>query len=162
MKNTIKSLKTYILFWDAILCAVFLLLVLILHLCGLTFRVYIREPITMIIGLSGVVGVFQPLIRLIHKKPLKITLTVIWSILSVLLVGYGFFLFLFMHRCDNGTKVYSDGKSYVEEMESVMWDDEYRYYEDHGPLFRAEKYTYSTDPYENDYDEETEKMFGIY
>ena len=158
-----KNIKRYILFWDAILCATYLLLVFILHLCGLTFRIYIREPVTMIIGLSAVAGVFQLLIKLIHKKVAKIISIVIWSLASIAIVGYGFLFFAFYTKQDLGAKKYSDGKYYVEELEQVMWDADYRYYEDHGPLVRAEKLAYSTDPYEyNQFSEETAKMFNQY
>lgn len=50
-------MKKSILFWTAIVCAAFLAARGILALCGLQFRVGIREPVTLLIA-AGAYGFF--------------------------------------------------------------------------------------------------------
>lgn len=103
------KLTDSILFWSAVSAAVFPALSGIVKLCGLRFRTWVREPVTILIALGGAAGLLQ-LIRLIPQRWLRILVTVLWVIAALAGLIAGLFVFAFEHlheeRYRPGSKLY--------------------------------------------------------
>ncbi len=128
------KLKKSILFWTVLFAAVFLTADLITRLCGLRFRVWVREPATMLIAVGAAIGILQLLLH-IPKKWVKITAVILWAAAVIAGGAYGFVIYAFCHL-EERTEIY-DGKECVVEEESTLWFEYDRYYEQHGLFFRG-------------------------
>ena len=129
-----KQLKKNILFWTLIFTAVYLCIDTVTRLCGLRFRVWVREPATILIAVMAVIGVFQ-LLCFIPKRWVKITAIVLW--LAAVIAGgcYGVVIFAFSH-IEESAEI-RDGKTYVIETESALWESWDYWYEARGLFFRG-------------------------
>ena len=127
-----------ILFWAAIVCAVFLTMRWILSKCGLRFRVWIREPVTMLIAAGTAAGLLQ-LILCVSVKPLKIVLIVLWAAALIAFCYLGFWMFALSHRYEISSKTEYNGTRCVVEHEPVMWESRRLYYAYRGWFVRGKK-----------------------
>lgn len=128
------NLKRCILLWTAVFAAVFLTADLMTRLCGLRFRVWVREPATLLIAAGAAAGLLQLLLR-IPKKPVKITAVILWLAAAAAGGCYGFVILAFTHVEERTESV--DGTVYVVETESALWDSWDYYYERYSPVFRS-------------------------
>jgi hypothetical protein len=90
------KLSDSILFWSAVSAAVFPALSGVLQLCGLRFRTWIREPVTVLTALGGAAGLLQLVLR-IPQRRLRILVTVLWAIAALAGLIAGVFVFAFEH-----------------------------------------------------------------
>ena len=134
-------MKKSILFWTAMVCAVFLAASWILSKCGLKFRVWIREPVTLLIAAGTAAGLFQ-LILHIAVKPLKIALIVLWAAALIAFCYWGFWMFALCHRYEISSNTDYNGTRCVVEHEPVMWESRRRYYAYRGWFVRGKMLVY--------------------
>lgn len=137
------KLKKSILFWTLIFAAVYLCTDTVTRLCGLRFRIWVREPATLLIAVGAEIGILQFLLCMLSKKTAKIIAAVLWTAAVLAGGAYGFVIFAFYHL-EERTTTY-DGKACVVETESFLflgWDN---YYEKHGPFFRGMDVLYTYD-----------------
>ena len=127
-----------ILFWTVIVCAVFLAMRWILSKCGLRFRTWIREPVTLLIAAGTAAGLLQ-LILYISVKPLKIALIVLWAVALIAFCYFGFWMFALSHRSEISSKTDYNGTRCIVEHEPVMWESRRRYYAYRGWFVRGKK-----------------------
>ena len=141
------KLKKSILFWTAVFCASFFAAVGILALNGLKFRVWFREPATIIIAFGAAVGLLQ-LILHISQKVWKIAAIVLWLAACIGFGIFGYVQYAFTHRYEKSATIEYNGKTCLVEVEPVMWVDYTRYYEYHGWLVCGRGFLYSDDPFD--------------
>ena len=127
-----------ILFWTVIVCAVFLTARWILSECGLRFRTWIREPVTLLIAAGTAAGLLQ-LILCISVKPLKIALFVLWAAALIAFCYFGFWMFALSNRSEISSKTDFNGTRCIVEHEPVMWESRRRYYAYRGWFVRGKK-----------------------
>ena len=126
------------LFWAAVVCAVFLTARRILSECGLRFRTWIREPVTLLIAAGTAAGLLQ-LILSISVKPLKIALIVLWAAALIAFCYFGFWMFALSSRSEISSKTDFNGTRCIVEHEPVMWESRRRYYAYRGWFVRGKK-----------------------
>ncbi|MBP0972204.1 MAG: hypothetical protein J5753_09225 [Oscillospiraceae bacterium] len=127
-----------ILFWTVVVCAVFLTARWILSRCGLRFRTWIREPVTLLIA-AGTAAGFLQLILCISVKPLKIALIVLWAAALIAFCYFGFWMFALSNRSEISSKTDFNGTRCIVEHEPVMWESRRRYYAYRGWFVRGKK-----------------------
>ena len=125
-----------ILFWTAILCVLFLAVSWILSRFRLKFRVWIREPVTLLVAAGTFAGILQLLLR-ISSKPVKIAVIILWAAALIAFCIYGFWIFVLSHRHEISSKTDFDGTRCVVEYEPVMWESRRRYYAYRGWFVRG-------------------------
>ncbi|MBQ6040358.1 MAG: hypothetical protein K5705_03550 [Oscillospiraceae bacterium] len=125
-----------ILFWTIIVCAVFLTVRWILSACGLQFRIWIREPVTLLIAAGLAAGLLQRILSISGKK-IKIVLIVLWAAALIGCCVYGFFIFALTHRSEVSSNTDYNGTRCVVEHEPVMWESRRRYYAYRGWFVRG-------------------------
>lgn len=131
-------MRTSILFWTAVVCAVFLTARRILSKCGLRFRTWIREPVTLLIAAGTAAGLLQ-LILYIPVKPLKIALIVVWAAALIAFCYWGFWMFALSNRSEISSRTDYNGIRCIVEHEPVMWESRRRYYAYRGWFVRGKK-----------------------
>ena len=134
-------MTTSILFWTAIVCAVFLTMRWILSKCGLRFRTWIREPVTLLIAAGTAAGLLQRILS-ISIKPLRIALIVLWAVALIGVCIYGFWIFALTHRSEISDNTDYNGTRCIVEHEPVMWESRRRYYAYRGWFVRGKKLLY--------------------
>ena len=127
-----------VLFWTVIVCAVFLAMRWILSNCGLRFRTWIREPVTLLIA-AGTAAALLQLILYISVMPLKIALIVLWTAALIAFCYFGFWMFALSHRSEISSKTDYNGTRCIVEREPVMWESRRRYYAYRGWFVRGKK-----------------------
>lgn len=127
-----------ILFRTVIVCTVFLAMRWILSKCGLRFRIWIREPVTLLIAAGTAAGLLR-LILNISVKPLKIALIVLWAAALIVFCFYGFWVFALSHRSEISSRTDFNGTRCIVEHEPVMWESRRRYYAYRGWFVRGKK-----------------------
>ena len=132
---------TSILFWTVIVCAVFLTARWILSKCGLRFRIWIREPVTLLIAAGTAAGLLQRILS-ISVKPLRIALVVLWAVALIGVCIYGFWIFALTHRSEISSNTDHNGTRCIVEHEPVMWESRRRYYAYRGWFVRGKKLLY--------------------
>lgn len=137
-----KHLKKSILFWTVVLTVVFLGASALLDAFGLKFRIWIREPVTILIALYAALGILQLLLH-IPKKKLKITAIVLWTAAFIAAGIYGYILFAFMHLTEQ--RETWEGRDCIVETEHVLWVRHYRYYEYHNWFVCGNEVIHQTD-----------------
>jgi hypothetical protein len=123
-KNILKS----ILLWSAIVGALFLLASWLLMLGGLQFRIWIREPVTIIVGFGLAAGILQLLLR-IKKKAAKVVAIILWTAAFIAAGAYGFFIYALTCRYETSQNTMYDGKRCIVEHEPELWTSHELYYE---------------------------------
>lgn len=123
-----------ILFWAVWLCALFLLVRGILSLGGYTLRVWIREPVTVLIGVGLAAGVLQ-LCLLPKKTWLKIVLIVLWLGAAGFFCVWGYIQYAFLHPEER--KEVRGGREYLVEAECAFGSYTYYWYNAHGLFVRG-------------------------
>jgi len=129
---------TSILFWTAIVCAVFLTARWLLSKRGLRFRIWIREPVTLLIAVGTAAGLLQRVLS-ISVKPLKIALIVLWAAALIGVCIYGFWIFVLTSRSEISSNTDYNGTRCIVEHEPVMWESRRRYYAYRGWFVRGKK-----------------------
>lgn len=124
------KLKTSILFWSAAVCAVFLGATEILRLNGLQFRIWVREPVSLLIAFGLAAGLLQLLLR-IGTKWLKTAAIVLWALAFVGGVCYGGFIFALSHRYEESQDAVYEGKRCIVENYPALWESHELYFEYH-------------------------------
>lgn len=124
-------MKKSILFWTVIVCVLFLAARWILSLFGLKFRVWIREPVTLLIAVGTASGILQLLLR-ISNKPLRIVTIILWAAALVLFCIYGFWMFVLLSRHEVSSNTDYNGTRCIVEYEPVMWESRRLYFAYHG------------------------------
>ena len=124
-------MKKSILLWSVILGVLFLTARWILSLFGLQFRIWIREPVTLLIAAGTAAGILQLLLR-IHAKPVKIITIVLWAAALVFCCIYGFWIFALLHRYEITDKADLQGTRCVVEHEPLMWESRSLFFAYHG------------------------------
>ena len=125
-----------ILFWTVILCVLFLAASWILSRFRLIFRVWIREPVTLLIAVSTFAGILQLLLR-ISSIQIRIAAIILWAAALVVFCIYGFLFLIMMHRSEISSKTDFNGTRCVVEYEPVMWESRRRYYAYRGWFVRG-------------------------
>ena len=134
--------KKSILFRTVCFAAVYFIADWISRLCGLRFRIWVREPVTLLIAVGAAIGILQLLLH-IPKKSAKITAAVLWAAAAIAGGIYGFLIFAFYHL-EERTAV-RDGKACIIESESFLFSGWDKYYEQHGFFFRGTDVLYTYD-----------------
>lgn len=124
-------MKKSILFWTIIVCILFLTARWILNRHGLQFRVWIREPVTLLIAFGTAGGILQLLLR-ISSKPLRIISIILWAGAMIAFCVYGFFIFILTSRHEISSNTDYNGTRCVVEYEPVMWESRRLYFTYHG------------------------------
>lgn len=127
-----------ILFWTVILCVLFLAASWILSRLRLKFRVWIREPVTLLIAFGTEAGILQLLLR-ITSKPVRIISIVLWAAVLIAFCFYGFWILVLTHRHEISSKTDYKGTRCIVEYEPVMWESRRRYYAYRGWFVRGKK-----------------------
>lgn len=127
-----------ILFWTGIVCVLFLTARRLLSRCGLKFRTWIREPVTLLIAFGTFAGILQLLLR-ISSKPVRIITIVLWAAAVIAFCFYGFWIFALSHRHEISGKTDYNGTRCVVEYEPVMWESRRLYYAYRGWFVRGKK-----------------------
>ena len=127
-----------ILFWTVVVCAVFLTARRILSVCGLRFRTWIREPVTLLIAAGTAAGLLQRILS-ISVRPLKIALIVLWAAALVAFCFLGFWIMALTHRHEISGNTDYNGTRCVVEHEPVMWESRRRFYAYRGWFVRGKK-----------------------
>ena len=131
-------MKKSILFWSAIVGVLFLAARGLLSLFGLEFRIWIREPVTLLTAAGAAGGILQLILR-ISKKPLKIVLIVFWAAALIAFCVYGFLMFALLHRSEISSNTDYNGTRCVVEHEPVMWESRRLYFAYHGLFVRGKE-----------------------
>ncbi len=129
-------MKKSILFWTAIVCVLYLAARWLLNLNGLEFRIWIREPVTLLIAAGAFAGILQLLLRISNKTG-KIVSIVLWAAALIAFCIYGFWIFALTHRNERSSITDFNGTRCVVEHERVIWDDRELYYAYHGWFVRG-------------------------
>ncbi len=125
-----------ILFWTVSLCVLFLAASWILSRFRLIFRVWIREPVTLLIAVGTFAGILQLLLR-ISSIQIRIAAIILWAAALVVFCIYGFLFLIMMHRSEISSKTDFNGTRCVVEYEPVMWESRRRYYAYRGWFVRG-------------------------
>lgn len=120
-------MKKSILFWTVIVCVLYLAAHWLLNLNGLEFRIWIREPVTLLIAAGAFAGIFQLLLRISNKTGKKVSIA-IWAAALIAFCIYGTFFFIMAHRDETSSNTDFNGRRCVVEHERVIWDDRELYY----------------------------------
>lgn len=134
--------KKSILFRTVCFAAVYFIADWISRLCGLRFRIWVRETATILIAVGAAIGILQLLLH-IPKKGAKITAVVLWAAAAIAGGIYGFLILAFTHL-EERTEIY-DGKTCAVESESFLFSGWDKYYEKHGLFFRGTDVLYTYD-----------------
>jgi len=143
LKKTTLILIKCILFWTAVLFAVFVRMTENLVGKDLTLRVWIREPVTLLIAIGAAAGLLQIILH-IRKKPIKIMLCILWA--SAALIG-GYFG-VEQYRLNHVFEIKNDcasehgGGPCVIEVWICGGVCEEIHYEAHGPFLRGTEKVY--------------------
>ena len=129
-------MKKSILFWTVIVCVLYLAARWLLNLNGLEFRIWIREPVTLLIAAGAFPGIFQLLLRISNKTG-KIVSIAIWAAALIAFCIYGAFFFIMAHRNETSSNTDYNGTRCVVEHERVMWESRELYYAYHGWFVRG-------------------------
>ena len=129
-------MKKSILFWTVIVCVLYLAAHWLLNLNGLEFRIWIREPVTLLIAAGAFAGIFQLLLRISNKTG-KIVSIAIWAAALIAFCIYGTFIFILTHRNETSSNTDFNGTRCVVEHERVMWESRELYYAYHGWFARG-------------------------
>ena len=135
-----QKLRKNILLCTLILFAVHMLALGLTALCGVKLRVWIREPVSIIIGIGTIAGLLQLILK-IRPKALKVLCIVAWTAATLFCVGYGGFILMLSARSDY-VDTYNGQKCLVER-EPILWETKYTYYKYLGPFVRGTEILYS-------------------
>ena len=111
------NLADSIFFWSAAAAAGFLAVSGILALFRLRLRVWVREPVTVLIAAGGMAGLLQ-LILHIPQAWLRISVIVLWAAALLACVILGTLWFAFHHRFECRRDY--NGKMCIAEAEEVI------------------------------------------
>ena len=134
------KLKHSILLWAVLALGLFLLTRGLLSLGGYTLRVWIREPVTILIGVGLAAGVLQ-LCLLPKKTWLKVVLIVLWLGAAGFFCVWGYIVYAFLHPEERHEE--RGGKEYLVEVESAFGSYTYYWYDAHGPFVRGTEVLYT-------------------
>ena len=129
-------MKKSILFWTVIVCVLYLAAHWLLNLNGLEFRIWIREPVTLLIAAGAFAGILQLLLHISNKTG-KIVSIVLWAAALIAFCIYGFWIFILTHRHETSGNTDFNGTRCVVEYERVMWESHELYYAYHGWFVRG-------------------------
>lgn len=129
-------MKKSILFWTVIVCVLYLAAHWLLNLNGLEFRIWIREPVTLLIAAGAFAGIFQLLLRISNKKGKNVSIA-IWAASLIAFCIYGTFFFIMAHRNETSSNTDFNGRRCVVEHERVMWESRELYYAYNGWFTRG-------------------------
>lgn len=129
-------MKKSILFWSVIVCVLFLSARWLLNRHGLQFRIWIREPVTLLIAFGTAAGILQLLLK-IPNKPVRIVTIVLWAAALIAFCIWGFWIFALTHRSEISSNTDYKGTRCVVEHEPVMWESRRLYYPYHGWFVRG-------------------------
>jgi hypothetical protein len=124
-------MRKSILFWTVIVCVIFLAARWILDRNGLQFRVWIREPVTLMIAFGTAAGILQLLLK-IPGKPLRIVTIVLWAAALIAFCIWGGVILILSFRHEISGNTDYKGTRCVVEYEPVMWESRRLYYPYHG------------------------------
>ena len=120
-------MKKSILLWSVILGVLFLTARWILSLFGLQFRIWIREPVTLLIAAGTAAGILQLLLK-ISSKPIRIITIVLWAAALIAFCIWGGLIFILSYRHEISSHTDYKGTRCVVEYEPVMWESRRLYY----------------------------------
>ena len=129
-------MKKSILFWTVIVCVLFLAARWLLNRNRLQFRIWIREPVTLLIAGGTFAGILQLLLRISNKTG-RIVSIVLWAAALIAFCIYGFWIFILTHRHETSGNTDFNGTRCVVEYEPVMWESRKRYYAYRGWFVRG-------------------------
>ena len=125
-----------ILFWTVIVCVLYLAASGVLLRFRLIFRVWIREPVTLLIAAGTFAGILQLLLH-ISSITVRIVTIVLWAAALIVFCIYGFVFLILTHRSEISGKADFNGTRCIVENEPVMWESRRRYYAYRGWFVRG-------------------------
>lgn len=144
LKEIALKLTKCILFWTAILFAVFVYITEKLVGRDLKLRVWIREPVTLLIAFGAAAGLLQIILH-IKLKPVKIILCTLWAAAAAIGGFWGFEQYEYSHvselKPENCVSLHGGGPCVIE-VQSYDGVCEERHYEERGPFLRSTETVY--------------------